>query len=147
MRPPGKKAEWARRTWDLYVCSLHVCRADAGLRPRGPSPRPSENATSIWNAISIWIGTETLQGEMLPAGTLPTGTLPVGTLPTGTLPVGTLPTGTLPVGTLPTGTLPTGTLPVGTLPTGTLPGPFFRLRLFGSAEDLSLLFSEDGSSS
>ncbi len=92
------------------------------------APRPSENATSIWsgtsiwNAISIWIGTGTLQGEMLPAGTLPTGTLP-------------------------TGTLPTGTLPVGTLPVGTLPGPFFRLRPFGSAEDLSLLFSEDGSSS
>ncbi len=97
------------------------------------APRPSENATSIWsgtsiwNAISIWIGTGTLQGEMLPVGTLPTGTLPTGTLPTGTL--------------------PTGTLPVGTLPVGTLPGPFFRLRPFGSAEDLSLLFSEDGSSS
>ncbi len=76
------------------------------------APRPSENATSIWNAISIWIVTGTLRGEMLPAGTLPTGTLPVGTLPVGTL-----------------------------------PGPFFRLRPFGSAEDLSLLFSEDGNSS
>ncbi len=115
---------------DLHVCRTdagRACRTDAGLRPRGPSPRlsgqayldanleaprPSENATSIWNAISIWIVTGTLRGEMLPAGTLPTGTLPVGTLPVGTL-----------------------------------PGPFFRLRPFGSAEDLSLLFSEDGNSS
>lgn len=110
---------------DLHVCRTdagRACRTDAGLRPRGPSPRlsgqayldanleaprPSENATSIWNAISIWIVTETLRGEMLPAGPLPTGTLPVGTLPTGTL------------------------------PTGTLPGPSLRLRPFGWAEDMT----------
>lgn len=114
------------------VC-LQTCMSaepTRGSGPRGPSPRLSGQAYLDANleaprpsedATSIWIGTGTLQGEMLPAGPLPTGTLP-------------------------TGTLPTGTLPVGTLPTGTLPGPFFRLRLFSSAEDLSLVFSEDGSS-
>ncbi len=100
------------------VC-LQTCMSaepTRGSGPSGPSPRLSGQAyldanleapRPSENAISIWIVTGTLQGEMLPAGTLPTGTLPVGTLP----------------------------------------GPFFRLRPFGSAEDLSLLFSEDGSSS
>ncbi len=34
MRPPGKKAEWARRTWDLYVCRPACLQNRRGARGR-----------------------------------------------------------------------------------------------------------------
>ncbi len=74
MRPPGKKAEWARRTWDLYVCRpaclqnrrgargradhRHACLIRPTWTPiwkrRAHLKTPPLSGLSIWHLYLVW---------------------------------------------------------------------------------------------